>query len=369
MRLHPDAPRRAHRLVGARGDRHRCGGAVAGAVAAVVGRPPSTSASTPRSSPCPGGCGCAKGCRAARRSIVTELWYQVFGRAGARTPREKRQPRTGRSRRTAVTLEGAEADAAIAESRRAHDVATRARRATTLRTGLAGGRRARRGGGRGGLVEDPDETLALLADLAGATDRTPPRPGPPTGGAAVPRPRPSRPVDAARRRPDRRAAVPARRRRPRPRRQPRRDRRSARPVGRPSMPSGCGSGRGSTPGTALCLLVDRSGSMGGKPLATAAIAAAAVAVARPRELQRAGVRQGRRRREEPGRRQVERGRRHRLLSLRGHGTTDLAGALRAAGEQLNREHGGSQDRDPAERLPCDGRWRRAAAPQLLSASW
>jgi hypothetical protein len=31
------------------------------------------------------------------------------------------------------------------------------------------------------------------------------------------------------------------------------------------------------PGTALCLLVDRSGSMGGKPLATSAVAAAAVA--------------------------------------------------------------------------------------------
>ena len=31
------------------------------------------------------------------------------------------------------------------------------------------------------------------------------------------------------------------------------------------------------PGTALCLAVDRSGSMGGKPLATSAVAAAAVA--------------------------------------------------------------------------------------------
>ena len=34
----------------------------------------------------------------------------------------------------------------------------------------------------------------------------------------------------------------------------------------------------STPDTALCLLVDRSGSMGGQPLATAAIIAAAVAL-------------------------------------------------------------------------------------------
>ena len=37
----------------------------------------------------------------------------------------------------------------------------------------------------------------------------------------------------------------------------------------------------STPDTALCLVVDRSGSMGGKPLATAAIAAAAVALRNP----------------------------------------------------------------------------------------
>ena len=32
-------------------------------------------------------------------------------------------------------------------------------------------------------------------------------------------------------------------------------------------------------GTAVCLLVDRSGSMGGRPLATSAVAAAAVACA------------------------------------------------------------------------------------------
>ena len=43
----------------------------------------------------------------------------------------------------------------------------------------------------------------------------------------------------------------------------------------------------STPDTALCLVVDRSGSMGGRPLATAAIAAAAVALRSRCELQRA----------------------------------------------------------------------------------
>ncbi|MBM3730436.1 MAG: VWA domain-containing protein [Actinobacteria bacterium] len=88
--------------------------------------------------------------------------------------------------------------------------------------------------------------------------------------------------------------------------------------------------------TALCLVVDRSGSMGGKPLATSALAAAAVSlrepddysvlafgreviVAKSQDMQRPGV-------------EVV----NSLLSLRGFGTTDLAGALRAAVEQLSR---------------------------------
>lgn len=91
-----------------------------------------------------------------------------------------------------------------------------------------------------------------------------------------------------------------------------------------------------TPDTALCLVVDRSGSMGGKPLATAAIAAAAVAMRTPRSYSVlafgndviAVKSQGA---DKPGERVVTD-----LLSLRGHGTTDLAGALRAAGEQLGR---------------------------------
>ena len=96
----------------------------------------------------------------------------------------------------------------------------------------------------------------------------------------------------------------------------------------------------STPETALCLLVDRSGSMGGKPLAAAAIAAAAVAMRSPRSYsvlvfgkevvavkgQGAGT---------SSERVVTD-----VLSLRGHGTTDLARALLAAGEQLSRSTAG-----------------------------
>ena len=94
------------------------------------------------------------------------------------------------------------------------------------------------------------------------------------------------------------------------------------------------------PGTALSLLVDRSGSMGGKPLATSAMAAAAVAwrspadysviafgkdvvVAKSQESTKSGEKVV-----------------NDVLALRGFGTTDLAGALRSAGEQLSRTRAG-----------------------------
>ena len=90
------------------------------------------------------------------------------------------------------------------------------------------------------------------------------------------------------------------------------------------------------PGTALCLVVDRSGSMGGERLAAAAVAAAAVAWRSPldysvlafsrdvvavksQDVPRAAAAT------------VDD-----LLRLRGFGTTDLALALRVAGEQLAR---------------------------------
>jgi hypothetical protein len=92
----------------------------------------------------------------------------------------------------------------------------------------------------------------------------------------------------------------------------------------------------STPDTAMCLLVDRSGSMGGKPLAAAAIAAAAVALRCPRSYsvlcfgKEVVVVKGQNAETSSDRVVTD------VLSLRGHGTTDLAGALWAAGEQLSR---------------------------------
>ena len=94
------------------------------------------------------------------------------------------------------------------------------------------------------------------------------------------------------------------------------------------------------PATALCLLVDRSGSMGGKPLATAALAAAAVASRSPEDYSVLAfgkdvvVAKGQTT-PKPADLVVTD-----VLSLRGFGTTDLAGALRVAGEQLARSRAG-----------------------------
>lgn len=94
------------------------------------------------------------------------------------------------------------------------------------------------------------------------------------------------------------------------------------------------------PTTALCLVVDRSGSMGGKALANAALAAAAVAMRAPTDYsvlafgQDVLVAKG-----QTTTRAAE-GVVHDLLALRGFGTTDLAAALREAGGQLARSTAG-----------------------------
>jgi len=94
------------------------------------------------------------------------------------------------------------------------------------------------------------------------------------------------------------------------------------------------------PGTALCLLVDRSGSMGGKPLATSAVAAAAVAWRSPADYSviafgKDAVVAKSQDVTKPAERVV-----NDVLALRGFGTTDLAGALQAAREQLGRSRAG-----------------------------
>jgi len=94
------------------------------------------------------------------------------------------------------------------------------------------------------------------------------------------------------------------------------------------------------PGTALCLAVDRSGSMGGKPLATSAVAAAAVAWRAPSDYSvlafgKDVVVAKSQDVDKPSDRVVDD-----VLALRGFGTTDVAGALTVAREQLARSRAG-----------------------------
>ena len=96
----------------------------------------------------------------------------------------------------------------------------------------------------------------------------------------------------------------------------------------------------SRPATAICLLVDRSGSTVGQPLATNAVAAAAVAWRNPDDF--SVVSFARRAivvKPQGAHRQVD----HivdAVLALRGFGTTDLAGAIDTARRQLARSDAG-----------------------------
>lgn len=94
------------------------------------------------------------------------------------------------------------------------------------------------------------------------------------------------------------------------------------------------------PGTALCLMVDRSGSMGGKPLATSAVAAAAVAWRAPEDYSVLAFGK-----DVVVAKSQDVFKDHErvvndVLSLRGFGTTDLAGALHVAQLQLGRSRAG-----------------------------
>jgi Mg-chelatase subunit ChlD len=187
------------------------------------------------------------------------------------------------------------------------------------------------------MRDDPDETLAMLADLVGATDRRLRDLARRLAGKLF--------IDIARRGPVRPRGVGVLRELP------------YRPDGGDidvdASLEAIIEGRGGhidaerlrvrgwvRPSTALCLLVDRSGSMGGRPLATAALAAATVASRAPEDYSVLAfgkdvvVAKGQLT-PKPGDRVV-----HDVLSLRGFGTTDLAGALRVAGDQLSRSRAG-----------------------------
>jgi Mg-chelatase subunit ChlD len=187
------------------------------------------------------------------------------------------------------------------------------------------------------MRDDPDETLALLADLVGATDQKLRELARRLAGKLF--------LDVARRGPVRPKGIGTLRELP-----------YTADGGDLDIDASLEAileGRGGRidverlrvrgwvrPETALCLLVDRSGSMGGKPLATAAVAAAAVANRAPADYSVLAfgkyvvVAKGQTT-PKPSDLVVTD-----LLSLRGHGTTDLAGALRVAGDQLARSRAG-----------------------------
>jgi Mg-chelatase subunit ChlD len=183
------------------------------------------------------------------------------------------------------------------------------------------------------MGEDPDEALGLLADLTGATDPVLKALARAFAGRMV--------VDLARRGPVARRGVG------RITRQPYRP-----DAGDLDIDASIDAlvlahriapdpdelrVRGwSRPGTALCLLVDRSGSMTGAPLATAAVAAAAVAWRAPDDhsvvaFSSEAIVVKSQDAPRPAERIV-----NDLLALRGFGTTDIALALRTAARQLAR---------------------------------
>lgn len=188
-----------------------------------------------------------------------------------------------------------------------------------------------------GLRDDPDETLAMLADLVGATDRRLRELARRLAGKLF--------LDVARHGPVRPRGIGTLR-----------DLRYRPDGGDLDIDASLEAiieGRAGTidverlrvrgwvkPATAMCLLVDRSGSMGGKPLATAALAAAAVASRSPQDYSVLAfgkdiVVAKSQLTPKPSELVV-----NDVLSLRGFGTTDLAGALRVAGDQLARSRAG-----------------------------
>lgn len=96
----------------------------------------------------------------------------------------------------------------------------------------------------------------------------------------------------------------------------------------------------STPGTAICLLVDRSGSMTGGPLATAAVAASAVAWRSPDDYSVLSFGKDVVAAKSQDATKSNEGVIDSVLALRGFGITDVAGALTAAADQLSRSKAG-----------------------------
>jgi len=282
-------------------------------------------------------------CGQTPEEIIRELWKRIFGTTGqegdddgGRTPGPA-GPGPSPGHGPDQVKEGSEAQEAVAEQRRQ----------TVSRRMLGRHRRFEQVSPQVGfldqaafddaLAEDPDETLALLADLTGATDRLLREFARRLAGRVV--------VDLARSGEARRRGVG------RLRTEPFGEEGGDLDLDASLEPLQLARARGvapaldelrvrvwTRPASAICLAVDRSGSMGGDRLAAAALAAAAVAWRAPDDYSVLAFSKDvvviKAQDEWRGPEVVV----DDLLTLRGHGTTDLALALRAARAQLMRSN-------------------------------
>lgn len=180
--------------------------------------------------------------------------------------------------------------------------------------------------------EDRDEALAMLADLTGATDERLRVLARRLAGRVV--------VDLGRVGPERRRGVGRLRRMPLRHAEGDIDLDASLDGVISADPDGLHVGAWQRPSTALCLLVDRSGSMSGERLAAAAVAASSVLFRSPLDCSVAAFAEDvvvlKAQEELRAPEEVV----DDLLRLRGFGVTDLGGALRAAAAQLARSSAG-----------------------------
>jgi hypothetical protein len=188
------------------------------------------------------------------------------------------------------------------------------------------------------LAEDPDEAMSLVADLAGATDERLRALARRLAGRVL--------VDTARTGPQRRRGVGRIRRAPADRAEGDLDLDASIDAvvrlraGQAEDGDGLRVQAWERPGTALCLLVDRSGSMAGDRLAAAAVAAAAVLFRAPQDCSVVAFGEDAvvlKAQDEVRSAEEVVGD---LLRLRGRGVTDVGLALRTARRQLERSAAG-----------------------------
>jgi magnesium chelatase subunit D len=285
-----------------------------------------------------------EGTTRSTEDIVRELWTQVFGTRNDDGSTEGKGERPDRGDAGSLNTpppakEGDDAD----------DEVSKARRKTTSRRALEQQPHFDEISPEVGeldeeavsqaLEDDPDDTLALLADLTGATDPKLRELARRLAGRLF--------LDLARRGPaSPRGVGQLRTQRYRP------DGGdldvdasldalvTARAEGSVVDPDDLRVRSWSTPGTAVCLLVDRSGSMTGRPLATAAVAASAVAWRSPDDYSVLSFGKDVVAAKSQDVAKSNEAVIDSVLALRGFGTTDVAGALTAAADQLSRSRAG-----------------------------